>query len=182
MEPKFNNIPNKCYNINGKEVWHSRSPAIVGVIIATIIETGKIYVLCEKRTNTMPVVPGRWVLPCGYIDWNENGWDALRREVYEETGFLIDDYKKYLYYKVSKEPYFVKTEINENSQNIVLNYRVFFKFSKKDFPKHIEKNKNEEVAKVKWIPLEDVLSKKYNMAFEHEERIEKAIINDKVIW
>lgn len=168
-KPTFNNIPNKSYNINGKEIWHSRSPAVVAVIMAIDKNINNKYILIEKRSDIMPMEPGKWALPGGCIDWNENGWNALRREVYEETSFLIDTYKDYMIYNNNKEPFFVETEPSKSSQMIILNYALYFFFNKEYFPNYVENYSNEEVTKVKWAKLDEVLSKKYNMAFEHEE-------------
>lgn len=32
---------------------------------------------------------GKWCIPCGYVEWNEEVYEAARREFVEETGLLI---------------------------------------------------------------------------------------------
>jgi len=173
MTPIFKHRPNKVHNINGKDIWESRSPAVVAFIFA--LYKDELYILGEKRSENMPQGPGRWVAPCGYMDWDESGWNALRREVYEETSFFIDTYKKYIIYDNNKEPFFVKTDPNENLQNVALNYSIFFDFDKRKsgIPYDIEAYSDKEVSQVKWILYNEV--SKYDWAFEHDIRIEMAI-------
>jgi 8-oxo-dGTP pyrophosphatase MutT (NUDIX family) len=121
----------------------------------------------------MPDGPGKWVCPSGYLDYDEDGWDAMRRETYEETSFLFDDYKKYLIFDNDKEPFYTHTKPNENRQNILIWYCVIFDFSSIGLPKNIESYKNYEVDKVKWLPIEHI--KKYEWGFKHDERIRRAI-------
>jgi len=120
----------------------------------------------------MPDAPNKWCAPCGYMDWDESGWDALRREVYEETSFFIDKYKKFIVYDHEKEPFYVKTDPDENRQNIALNYMLIFDFEKTGLPKEIEKFKDSEITEIKWISLADVDD--YPWAFQHDARIEMA--------
>ena len=122
---------------------------------------------------TMPDAPGKYVVPGGYIDWDENGWNALRREVYEETSFLIDKYDEYLIYNNDKEPFYIMTEPKENKQNICLNYCLAFDFEKIGLPNETKKYIDKEVAKIKWIPINEI--EIYDWAFSHDIRISAAL-------
>ena len=35
------------------------------------------------------IMPGKWCLPCGHIEWGESYFDAAKREVFEETGLEV---------------------------------------------------------------------------------------------
>ncbi|MFT9848336.1 NUDIX domain-containing protein [Aneurinibacillus sp. REN35] len=59
-----------------------QNPA-VGVA-AIIMRDGKI--LLGQRQGSYE---GQWCIPCGYVEWDEDVHDALRREFYEETGLTI---------------------------------------------------------------------------------------------
>ena len=175
--PTFKNRPNKVHKINGKEVWESRSTAILPVILA--IYKDNIFVLIGKRSKIMDS-PGLWCLPSGYIDYDENGFDALRRAVYEETSLDIQKYKKYLVYATpTHEPFYVQTKPTENRQNITLSYCFIYDFSGRDLPREIESYTDKESDEVKWIPIEDVFTSKYKWAFNHDERIEMAVLKFK---
>lgn len=171
MKPTFKNRPNASHKVGNREIWESRSPAVVGIIFA--FANNNLYVLAEKRSKNMPDEPGKWVVPCGYMDWDESGWDALRREIYEETSFFIDKFKKNLVYDNDKEPFFVKTTPDENRQNIAINYCLLFDFEKTGLPKTVEKYKDHEVDQVKWVDYKEIDD--YPWGFEHEKRIEMAL-------
>lgn len=76
---------------DGKKYWISRSVAVHGMILAKDLETKEIYILLEKRGPKCPDEIGKWADICGYIDWDETLEDALKREIYEETGLYLDD-------------------------------------------------------------------------------------------
>jgi ADP-ribose pyrophosphatase YjhB (NUDIX family) len=61
-----------------------RNPAVgVAVIIATA------HTVLLGRRARGPYA-GRWCIPCGYVEWNEDIRDAARREMREETGLEVD--------------------------------------------------------------------------------------------
>jgi 8-oxo-dGTP pyrophosphatase MutT (NUDIX family) len=174
MIPIFNNKQNTSFIFDDKEVWISRSTAVVAIVIG--IYKRKKYVLIEKRSNSMPDSPGKWVVPGGYIDYNESGWDCFRRELYEESGLNIDLYKDNIIFDNDKQPFFVKTEPDENRQNIVLNYCTVIKFNNKNkIPFHVETFQNLEIDCVKWILINEINNIQYNWAFNHNLRIKMAL-------
>ncbi len=165
---KFNNTQNKCIKVDEQEYWISRSVAIVGILIFKNIDTDKNYVLLEKRSEKMDQ-PNKYCLPCGYIDWDENGWECLIREVFEETTFYIPEHEDYLISNNDKQPFFVNTDPSENRQNIALRYGLVFYFHENEFPYEISKHSNDEVTSIEFVLLEDV--EKYDMAFQHDKVI-----------
>lgn len=56
---------------------------IVGVAAIVLLE-GK--VLLGKRNSSYS---GKWCIPCGYVEWDEDVYEAVTREFYEETGLEI---------------------------------------------------------------------------------------------
>ena len=102
--PSFKNIANKFHkDKNGNPFWESRSVAVEIVVLA--LYKKEVYVLIEKRSNTMMDSPGKFCMPSGYIDYNESGWEAAIREVYEETGIYLPDYDHLLVTNNNKEPF-----------------------------------------------------------------------------
>ena len=162
MEIKFKNRPNTEHRIDGKIVWESRSAAVVAVILGKW--KGDIYVLMEKRSPIMDQ-PGKWCVPCGYIDWNESASDAVIREVYEETGIYLKDYE----ISGVEKPYDLVTDPGVNwRQDIAIHFCVTIHsdvLPEVDFSK-LDSN---ETTDAKWISVDEL--SKYKFAFNHDKRI-----------
>ena len=163
---KFNNTKNKSYLVNNELKWDSRSVAVVGIIVANY--NNENYVLVAKRGKHSADYQGLWNVPCGYLDWDENGYDAVCREVYEETGFYIPEYKNNYVISYLDQPFYVNTNIKENKQNVSLSYGIYFNIDK--LPELSNKNSEfEEVEELLWLNLSDI--NKYKFAFDHDTRI-----------
>ena len=52
--------------------------------------------LIVKRSKNEIAYPSKWAFPCGKVEKGQNIMETLRREVLEEVGLDIEDYKKYL--------------------------------------------------------------------------------------
>lgn len=161
---KFNNIKNKSYIIDGKEIWVSRSPALVAVIIAKYKKEK--YVLIGKRGPGAADFIDDWNVPCGYLDWNETGYEGICREVYEETGFDLEEPKNIIKSHL-KQPFYTHT-IPEGRQNVSLSYGLYFKCKK--LPElSMEYCEPGEVSEVKWLKISEIDN--YKFAFNHSKRI-----------
>jgi len=57
-------------------------------IIAVLIVEGDKFLLCRRKRESFE--GGKWCLPCGYIEFDEDYLTAARREVKEETGLEIE--------------------------------------------------------------------------------------------
>ena len=162
---EFKNRLNKNIQVEEEIIWISRAVAVVGILIFRNTDTQEDYVLLEKRSEKMDH-PNQWCVPCGYIDWDENGWECLTREVWEETGFYLSDYEKNIYFDNDKQPFFVNTNPGENRQNIALRYGVILEFKEDEFPYEITNNTNDEVSEIEFVTLENVDT--FDMAFHHD--------------
>ena len=58
---------------------------IVGVA-AIVMEDGKILLGRRAANSTFP---GYWCIPCGYVEYDEDIYEAVVRECQEETGLVI---------------------------------------------------------------------------------------------
>jgi 8-oxo-dGTP diphosphatase len=72
---------------------------------AVIRRDGRILLL--QRSLKSGFDPGRWELPGGKIDYNEDLVDALRREVLEEVGLVIKVGRPFKTWHFTKEPFWV---------------------------------------------------------------------------
>lgn len=170
----FHNRPNELViTTDGRKVWISRSVAVVLVLAA--IYKGKCFVAMGKRGLDCPDNIGKWCLPCGYLDFSENGWQAVCREAWEEIGFNLDGVRqsahrsKRLISDFTDQPWGVKTEPNENRQNVSLKYGVLYII--KRLPRLISNNHGEgnEVSEAGWKTLDfiDEQANLGNIAFNH---------------
>ena len=125
------------------------------------------YVLIAERGKGSADYSGFWNLPCGYLDWNETGYEGVIREVYEETGFYIPDAKQIIKENLN-QPFFVNTDPKENRQNVSLSYGIYFKSD--ELPElSKEHNEPDEVGDLGWVKISDLNN--YKFAFEHQDRI-----------
>ena len=166
---KFNNRDNKIYQTEDGPIWHSRSTALV--IILFFYYDSKYLTLIEKRGKDMDE-PGKWCVPCGYLDWDEDAQEAMRREIFEETSLDILEFKDVLYEDPHTKPFYFKTYPEENRQNVTACYtKAYHIISKKDKNKirDLQEFSNSEVSKIELVGLD--LLKNYDFAFNHNERI-----------
>lgn len=59
---------------------------VVGV--AAIIKSGSKLLLGRRASNA--TYPGLWCIPCGYVEYDEDVRQAVKRECKEETGLIIE--------------------------------------------------------------------------------------------
>ena len=187
--PKFNNRPNDHVSYwfesehTGVKVrqdfWVCRACAIVGIVLAKTPSGMKI--LITKRSNKMRDEAGKYGVPCGYLDWDENGYEAMTREIYEETSLYLPEYKQFLIENNNEQPFAIHDSPTRNSrQNVSLIYLSVYDFmTRMDlFPNGIEKYIDRETAEVKWMLLAEFYSRyeeEYRWAFQHNETIREAV-------
>lgn len=59
---------------------------VVGVA-AIVMDSGRLLL---GRRAAWSTYPGLWCIPCGYVEYDEDVYDAIRREFSEETGLTIE--------------------------------------------------------------------------------------------
>jgi 8-oxo-dGTP pyrophosphatase MutT (NUDIX family) len=174
MIKRFTNRENECLNVDGREIWISRSVAVVTTVL--ILFENKIWVLLGQRGPASPNCIGKWNLPCGYLDWDENGTEAAKREVWEETGVYLDDFSNHIKFDHMDNPWKVKTVPIGDVQNISLHYGIVLDLNETDtYPEISSKNAVDgEVSALGWFPI-DAIPKiiSDDIAFNHLSRIEE---------
>lgn len=137
----------KNFQVTSKEdnqkYWISRSCA-VAMFLFSRDKFGNLCILANKRGTGTPDFQGYWNCPCGYIDFDETGEDAVCREIMEETGYVI----------TPEVPKFVEVETSPkaNKQNITLRYTALVPYKLLSQVKPIGGEDN-EVEEVKWIDI-----------------------------
>lgn len=175
MEKKFIHRENKELHVDGQIYYHSRSVAVVGVHLAQ--SNGERYVLVEKRSNKMDC-PGKWCVPCGYLDWDETTYNAVMRETYEETGFYVPEQTD-LVYNNNEEPIKVNSIPSRDArQNVTLIYLFVYEF-KNGLSNEVTLFESPEVDEVMWLNINNLdagyFSKSDVWAFHHDDVINGAI-------
>ena len=176
--PQFNNTENEAVNLpDGRRVWLSRSCAVV-VNVWYIGPDMKPLVLMGKRGPGTPDEQGKWVLPCGYLDYDETLAQAALREVFEETGVDItairNDGEHFTLWdniNTTGRPYYVNSVPSDDKKQNITHYFGFI-FSGGDLPElsteHCEPG---EVAELRWVPFDEVGD--YDIGFNHLVRIKE---------
>ncbi len=169
-KPEFKNRQNKMYHTKNDGVkWDSRACAVVAHIWCK--HNGEYYVLVGKRGPKMDNA-GLLNVPCGYLDWDENFYDGVRREVFEETGLDLTMFSDNEYNSGS-QPWYVHTEPTENRQNVSLHYGFVFENNKTHLPKlSLENMEPGESDGAYWFKLSEIEKMDDNIwAFKHKARI-----------
>lgn len=153
------NTPHKLPD--GRILWESRSPAVVGACI--IYPLSEPEVLLSKRGPGCPDEVGKFCMPCGYLDWDESGTDGARREIWEETGVLVEK-DSWLY---SDQPWRVAHWPTANRQNVSLHF-LFSRAIGDDDERPATSTENcapGEVDEVRWVPFTEAMQ--MDLAFNH---------------
>lgn len=151
------------YNQDGtKGPWFSRSCAVCTAVF--INDGGRWYVLANQRGSGTPDYQGRWNIPCGYLDYNEDTANAAAREIREETGLRIDPSQLRLISNSSSPM--------QNRQNVCFYYATILSGGIDDYQFSTSEMEENEVSGIKWVPVDDIDSVKW--AFDHDEIVKVA--------
>jgi len=158
----FKNKPNEEVQLpDGRTVYLSRSVAVTAVVIGYDVPTDTHHALIGLRGQKLDE-PNKWCLPCGYLDYNETLIDAVKREVYEETGIDLDEQGGYIH----PVPVAIQSDPTENRQNITCRFLVDIPHLPETHTRFAEEG---EVIESKWIPLTKSELDRYDWAFKHKE-------------
>lgn len=133
-------------------------PGVGGLITKTV--DGQEYILLQERSKKgAESEEGLLEIPAGKIREYENIFDCLRREVFEETGFIVDQIEGESesttvtvngYKVISYKPF-------NSSQNLIGNYPImvqtFICHVKEDNKEH---SGSDESKNIRWIPKSEL--------------------------
>jgi 8-oxo-dGTP pyrophosphatase MutT (NUDIX family) len=155
--PVFHHRENQCLKLpDGRELWLARSMAVVSTVVARV---GKVdHVALLERGAALPDEVGKLCLPGGYLDWDETVFDAARREVFEETGLDVSDWKH------ATEPWRIH-DVPIGRQNVALHF-YFVRAADALPPLSADHAEPQEIARQVWLPLEHAAQ--LELAFGHQ--------------
>ena len=84
----MNKLRNFEFEYNGEKYWYSRSITVATCIFCKDSD-GNWCALINKRGKGCPTAVGKWNVPAGYLDHDEDICSCGMRETYEETGLII---------------------------------------------------------------------------------------------
>jgi ADP-ribose pyrophosphatase YjhB (NUDIX family) len=146
----------------GKTLWSGRYCAVAAFVFRVM--HGEWSVLANLRGSGTPDYQGCWNAVCGFLEANETAQQCCSREIFEETGYIIDP-EKFLQVYTQTNP-----ETSNNGNVTLRHIAIIFEDEEVDrsTPEGGEEN---EVDDVKWIPIYDING--YKWAFNHEDVIDQ---------
>ncbi len=175
-QPKFTNRPNpKIHSLNGDVFYHSRANAVVAEICLYDIQQKTWSILLMQRGLKDQEFAGYWALPSGYLDWNETLYQAMMREVYEETGvwlpMVIQQSTSVL---ADQQPWRIADAPTGQKQNLAFHYAVLLAWPSSDYPSlSVQSEDPRETSNAQWVDIQHAAD--MNLAFAHQQHIQQLI-------
>ena len=155
---------NFSVEFNGHTFWISRSIAVVGFVYGYDNDDNEYILAVQRGTGTPdPEFVGCWCLPCGYLDYDETIEEALKREVFEETGLTLKDSYFMNLLDVNSDPK------SDKRQNVTFRYEYIVQEPIIEIKLTAKNSEKDEVADIKWIPTDKIDN--YKWAFNHNKLI-----------
>lgn len=137
-----------------ERIYHRMIQRPVPSVAAIIIENNQILLV---RRGSEPS-KGRWSIPGGRVEWGESLVDAVKREVNEETGLLIEPGNIAGVYDL----------IIPDGDEIRYHYVIIDYYAKQVGGKLAA---NDDAAEVRWVPISQLES--YNLAEHLRDRLKE---------
>lgn len=163
---RFRNRLNPRHELGeGRFLYESRSVAVTAVVLAWDAEKLVFRALVGERGSAVDH-PGKWCLPCGYLDWDESLVDAVHREVFEETGLDVRALEQSGDAVMSSEPIFVDGGPEAHRQNVTA--RFVIELSRMVEPT-TDNAEPDEVVRLDWLELSEEAIGTRGWAFHHDD-------------
>lgn len=168
---KFKSTPNTCLQVDGKEIWISRSVTVLPVLF--FVSKGTRYVPLGKRGEDLPDGVGQWGLPGGYLDYDETATQAVHREVWEELGLDIPQLREDFRFEGDIDHPFEVYSTPLRRQNVTLKYALMFHLDEAELPKLEPQVSKGEVVEARWFEVGSAIA--MPLAFKHNEVMEDCL-------
>ena len=166
MKPIFNNVPNKSYKTTcGKTIWDSRSVATCATILRPKPEDNSILQVLAVRRGEKVSHTDRWSLCCGFLDRAETAIEGVRREIYEESGILLN-------FDELEFDYFNDRPDKDELQNITFHYMAYLA---RDVDFDLTNVDKGEVTEARWFDINEKEIDSVEWAFGHGTKLKNMI-------
>ena len=145
---------------NGKTYWYSRSLAVSTCVYCKDSE-GNWCALINKRGPGALTSVGKWCVPAGYLDFDEDLTQCGMRETYEETGVIIPRVLMN-FHAINSIP-----NMSEN-QNVTVIYYAVLPGTIDDYELTSEHSEKDEVDEIMFIPLSMIFTTDIEFAFNND--------------
>lgn len=184
MPPHFHHRQNKkIRTTTGQDVYLSRASSVVAQVCLYETIQAKWYILLVKRGEACPDFQGDWCLPCGYLDWDETLYQAMIREVYEETGLYLSELHRHPQCQTTHpctfamdatvQPWLIYDTPTGNRQNLAFHYASWIAWTG-DLPT-LTRLHPAESADLEWVEIKTACE--MTLAFGHQHRIQALWLN-----
>ena len=137
------------FEYEGKKLWYSRSLACSVIILCYSDDCKNIEVLAAKRGVGVEYNRGKWNVPGGFIDFDENAKECAIREAWKETGIKLPSERVHFEY--------LDTNPRGARQTMAAIHSAVFTVEETEewcfTTAHSEKD---EVEEIKWININDL--------------------------
>lgn len=140
----------------GKVLWSGRYCAVAAFVFKC--KDGQWSVLANLRGSGTPDYQGCWNAVCGFLEANETAQQCCSREIFEETGYIIEP-EKFLQVYTQTDPE------TSNNGNVTLRHIAIYFEDEEPSKGEAEGGEENEVDEVQWIPIDDIY--KFEWAFNH---------------
>ena len=177
ISPQFHNRPNpRIQTQDGRTLHHARANAVVAEICLYDTQTQRWSILLMQRGLQDAEFAGYWALPAGYLDWDETLYQAMQREVYEETGLWLPAVLQCASAVIADpQPWRINDAPTDQKQNLAFHYAVLFAWSSVDYPVlSVQSEDPRETLNAKWVDIKQAAE--MNLAFVHQQHIRQLLV------
>lgn len=177
VSPQFHNRPNpRIQTQDGRKLHHARANAVVAEICLYDIQQKTWSILLMQRGLQDAEFAGYWALPAGYLDWDETLYQAMQREVYEETGLWLPAVLAHAPAVIADpKPWRINDAPTDQKQNLAFHYAVLFAWSSADYPAlSVQSEDPRETLNAKWVDLQQAAE--MDLAFVHQKHIRQLLV------